>query len=99
MKRVSLSIVVALILSIVAVPAFAQNVDSAAAWRALAGRLDPGLAVDVRLRGVQHFKATFIDAGPDAIVVQRKTRVPVPPEAIAYDSIASLSRAQSGGLS
>jgi hypothetical protein len=53
----------------------------------------------VRLRDGQHFKATFINARPDALVVQRKSRVPVPVESIPYESIASMSRADTSGLS
>ena len=48
----------------------------------------------MRLRDGHHFKATFIGAQDAAIVVQRKTRVPVPVEEIPYDAIASLSRVQ-----
>jgi hypothetical protein len=62
-------------------------------------RLEGGVAVDMRLRDGHHFKATFIGAQDATIVVQRKTRVPVPVEEIPYDAIASLSRVQPGSMS
>ena len=86
-------------MSLVSAPAFAQSLDAAAAWRALAEKLEGGVVIDVRLRDRQHFKATFIDAHPDAMVLQRKTRVPVAVEQITYESIASLSRVQPSNIS
>ena len=98
MKVLRLIMSAVLALSMTSIPASAQsNGDSA--WRALAEQLEGGVAVDVRLRDGQHFKATFIAARPDAMLVQRKTRIPVSVEQINYDSIASLSRAQTSKLS
>jgi len=89
----------ALIASLTSVPAFAQSVPDGSAWRALAEQFEGGIAVDVRLRDGQHFKATFIAAHPEAMLVQRKTRIPVSVQQIDYQSIASLSRAQPSNLS
>jgi predicted secreted protein len=80
-------------------PAFAQAGDDGHAWRELAQKLEGGVAVDMRLRDGHHFKATFIGAQDATIVVQRKTRVPVPVDEIPYDAIASLSRVQAGSIS
>jgi uncharacterized protein (UPF0303 family) len=90
---------VALIASLTSVPAFAQSVPDGSAWRALAEQFEGGIAIDVRLRDGQHFKATFIAAHPEAMLVQRKTRIPVSVQQINYESIASLSRAQPSNLS
>ena len=98
MKVLRLIMSAALTLSLTSIPASAQSNDDSA-WRALAEQLEGGVAVDVRLRDGQHFKATFIAARPDAMLVQRKTRVPVSVEQVNYDSIASLSRAQTSKLS
>ena len=89
----------ALIASLTSAPAFAQAVPDGSAWRLLAEQFEGGIAVDVRLRDGQHFKATFIAAHPEAMVVQRKTRIPVDVQQINYESIASLSRAQPSNLS
>ena len=98
MKVFRLVVSALLVLSLASIPASAQSADDSA-WRALAAQLDGGVTVDVRLRDGQHFKATFIAARPDAVLVQRKTRVPVSVEQINYESIASLSRAQPSNLS
>ena len=58
-----------------------------------ASRSTCGSATDIT------FKATFIGAQDATIVVQRKTRVPVPVDEIPYDAIASLSRVQAGSIS
>ena len=98
MKIFQLIVSAVLVLSLASIPASAQTTDDSA-WRAVAEQLDSGVAVDLRLRDGQHFKATFIAAHQDAVLVQRKTRVPVRVEQINYESIASLSRAQPSNLS
>ena len=98
MKVFRLVVSALLVLSLASIPASAQSADGSA-WRALAAQLDGGVTVDLRLRDGQHFKATFVEARADAVLVQRKTRVPVSVEPINYESIASLSRAQPSNLS
>ena len=97
-KYLSLALVCALLMASARESA-AQSTDETTAWQTLAQKLDAGVTVDVRVRDNQHFKATFIAARPDAIVVQRKSRVPVAVETIAYESIASLARVEATGLS
>ena len=99
MKTICLAVSTALIMSLVTAPMSADSADDAGAWRVLAEKLEGGVVVEMRLRNGQHFKATFIAAHPDAIVVQRKTRVPVSVEQIDYESIASLSRVQPSNMS
>ena len=97
-KYLSLALVFALLM-VSTREGIAQSADEAIAWQTVAQKLDAGVTVDVRLRDSQHFKATFIAARPDAIVVQRKSRVPVGIETIAYESVASLARVDPPGLS
>jgi len=97
-KYLSLTLVFALLM-VSAREGLAQSTDEAIAWQTVAQQLDAGVTVDVRLRDSRHFKATFIAARPDAIVVQRKSRVPVGIETIAYESVASLARVDPAGLS
>jgi hypothetical protein len=99
MTAFRLLMTVALTASLTSVPAFAQSAGDGSAWRALAEQLEGGVAVDMRLRDGQHFKATFIAAHPEAMLVQRKTRIPVDVQQISYESIASLSRAPQSNLS
>ena len=98
MKPLRYLLVAALLLTSMASPAAAQAND-ADAWRALADALEPGSMIDLRLRTGAHITATFIAAQTDAMVVQRKTRVPVAVETIRYDAIASMSRAERAGMS
>ena len=99
MRLLRLMMTTTLVLSLAAVPASAQSTPDGSAWRALAEQFEGGIAVDVRLRDGQHFKATFIAAHPESMLVQRKTRIPVGLQEINYDSIAALSRAQPSRLS
>jgi hypothetical protein len=98
-KRFYLPIVLSLAVALVSIPAAAQSVDDSAAWRTLAEKLEGGTTVRIQLRDGQRFKATFIEAQRDTVVVQRRTRVPVPVEAVSYDLIASMSRVDHSGMS
>lgn len=77
----------------------AEQINDADAWHALAAALEPGSAIDVRLRDGTHFKATLIDAQAGALIVQRKTRIPVAVETIPYDRIAAMSRVEHSAMS
>lgn len=99
MNTLRLMIITALVMALAAVPASAQSDSDESAFRTVAERLEAGAAIDVRLRNGRHFKATFIEARPAAVVVQRKTRVPVAVEEIGYESIASLSRVEPSNMS
>jgi hypothetical protein len=46
----------------------------------------------VRLRNGQKFRATLIDAREDVLLLQPKTRVPVPVQPVSYDAIVSLEQ-------
>jgi len=99
MRLLRLMISATLVFSLASAPVFAQSIPDGSAWRALAEQFEGGITVDVRLRDGQHFKATFIAAHPEAMLVQRSTRIPVDVQQINYESIASLSRAQRSSLS
>jgi hypothetical protein len=65
-------------------------------WKAFASRIDVGAHLNVRLRNGQRFRATLIDAREDMLLLQPKTRVPVPVQPIPYDSIVSLEQVKGG---
>jgi hypothetical protein len=65
-------------------------------WKTFASRIDVGAQLNVRLRDGQRFRATLIEAREDALLVQPKTRVPVPVQPVAYDAIVSLEQAKGG---
>ena len=88
-------LVVALLMT--ASPALAQPADSGALWRAFAEKLDVGTVVKVRLHEGPTFTATFLEARPDALVVQPRPRVAVPVQPVPYAAIVSLERERPGG--
>jgi hypothetical protein len=66
-------------------------------WKTFASRIDVGTQLNVRLRDGQRFRATLIEARDDALLLQAKTRVPVPVQPVAYDAIVSLEQVKGGG--
>jgi hypothetical protein len=78
----------------------AQAMAQAAAgdvWRTFAQKLDTGSDVMVRLQNGQRFRATLIEARSDALVLQPRTRRPVPVQPVAYEAITSLERHENRG--
>ena len=67
-------------------------------WRGFAQSLDVGARVRVRLVDGQRASATLIAANADSLLLQPRTRVPVPVQRIAYDRIASLERDDGRGI-
>lgn len=98
MKGIGCVLIAVMLLPLMATTANAQDND-ADAWRALATRLEPGSTIDVRLRDGAHFKATFITAQADAVLLQRRTRIPVAVETVRYDAVVSMSRSEHSGMS
>jgi hypothetical protein len=91
--------IIALVLGLVVAvhPAAAQTADSANLWRSFAEKLEVGTVVKVRLLEGRSFNATVLEARPDALVLQPRTRVVVPVQPVRYDQIASLERERKGG--
>ena len=71
-------------------PALAQ--DAANAWRTVARAIEPGREVQVRLVSGQRFTATFVEARDTGVMLQPKTRVPVPVQEVPYADIVSLEQ-------
>ncbi len=80
-------------------PASAIAQVSPDVWRGLAQRVDPGTEIDVRLQNGQRFHATLVAVREDAVLLQPKTRVTVPVQAVRYDDIALIERRAQGGMS
>src|SRR4051794_19678994 len=99
MKAIACFVSAALLAGIFSTPVSTQAIDNAAAWHALADRLEPGTAVDIRLNDGHRLKATFIAAPGDALVIQGRTRTRVPVGGVQYESIASLARRNGSGMS
>ena len=88
-----------LIAAMLSIPHLATAQSSSAdVWRGFAQKLDTGTELDVRLANGQRFKATLIDARPDALVIQPRTRRPVPVQPVSYDAILSLDTQRRHGM-
>lgn len=95
-------LIAALLVILLASPVAAQNalgpVANAEVWRTFASKIDPGSRLRVHLASGQRFSATLIQAGPDRLLLQPRTRVPVPVQQVTYDAIVSLERDREGGI-
>jgi len=95
MKCISMMLLMAMFVPSLA---FAQTPPQSEIWRAFAQKVDVGTRVKVRLDDGQRVVATLIEADADGVLVQPRTRVPVPVQHIAYDRIASLERDDARGV-
>jgi hypothetical protein len=65
-------------------------------WRSFAERVEVGTELNVRLNDGTHFRATLVAVRSDAMLVQPKTRVPVPIQAVPFEQIVRVERAKPG---
>jgi hypothetical protein len=65
-------------------------------WRNFAEHVEIGTELNVRLNDGQRLRATLVGVRPDAVLIQPKTRVPVPIQAVPYEEIARLERTRHG---
>jgi hypothetical protein len=77
----------------------AQAVDEPAVWRGFAEKLEPGTTLKVRLASGQRFTATLLQVSSDAMTLQMKTRVPVPPQDVRFADVRSLEVDRGKGAS
>ena len=92
-------VIVLCVVAMIAVqPAAAQVAQTADLWRAFAGKVEVGASVKVRLHDGRKFTATLIQAQHDALLLQPKTRLPVPVQPVLYESIVSIERVRGGGI-
>jgi hypothetical protein len=61
-------------------------------WRSFVERMDVGTELNVRLNDGRHLRATLVAVRSDAMLLQPKTRVPVPIQAVPYEEISRLER-------
>jgi hypothetical protein len=93
--RTTIRVMTALVLVMSsAAGATAQTV--AETWRRFAERLEVGTELNVRLEDGRRVRATLVGVADDAVLLQPRTRVPVPVQAVAYEKIVSLEPAGKG---
>jgi len=78
--------------------AFAQVPPQGDIWRVFAQKIDAGARIKVRLHDGQRVTATLIRADPEALLLQPRTRVPVPVQRIPYDQVALIERDEARGI-
>jgi len=96
MMRTTTRILTAALIIVMAVQQIAAAQALPEVWRSFAERLDVGTELNVRLNDGQHFRATLVGVRPDAMLLQPKTRVPVPVQPIPYEAIVRIERARHG---
>ena len=82
-----------------AMPAGAAAQVPANVWRSVAMKIDVGAEINVRLRDGQRFRATLVEARDATLLLQPRTRVPVPVQELPYEEILVLERRTQGGSS
>jgi len=65
-------------------------------WRSFAERVDVGTELNVRLNNGRRFRATLVGVRDNAMMVQPKTRIPVPIQAVPYEDVMQIERTRSG---
>jgi len=103
MPRILKTMCAAVLIGAMPWTATAQQVNGAPqvngdVWRGFAQKLGSGTEVNVRLQNGQRFAATLIDPRADALVLQPRTRRPVPVQPISYDAILLLERRDRHGM-
>jgi hypothetical protein len=78
---------------------FARQVPQPDVWRTFAQQIDIGSRLIIRLDDGGRLTATLIQADADGMLVQPRTRVPVPAQRVAYDRITSIERDDPRGIS
>ena len=74
----------------------AQTPDAATVWRTFATSVEVGARITVRLQDGRRIAATLVQATPDALLIQPRTRLAVPVQAVPYGDIVSIERDAQG---
>ena len=93
-KVIHLATTTALILLLAAHSVAAQT--SSEIWRSFAEQVDVGTELNVRLNNGRRFRATLVGVRDNAMMVQPKTRIPVPIQAVPYEDVMQIERTRSG---
>ena len=91
-KLLAQVVVIALTLGL-ASPGFAQS-----PWRTIAEQVPAGSVVKVRLTSGQSFSAVLVRPEEDSVLLQPRTRQPVPLQTVRYDAIVSMERVEGRGI-
>ena len=98
MKTGILAIVLVLLCALPPRTALAQTPAEGEVWRTFAEQVEVGTRVKVRTRDGKRVTATLVQASPEALLLQPRTRTPVPVQRVPYDAIASIERDDQRGI-
>jgi hypothetical protein len=93
-NAIHLATTTALIVFLAAHSVAAQT--SSAIWRSFAEQVDVGTELNVRLNDGRRFRAMLVGVRDNAMLVQPKTRIPVPIQAVPYEDVIQIERTRSG---
>jgi len=65
-------------------------------WRSFAEKVEVGTELTVRMNDGRRFRATFVGTHDTAMLVQPRTRIPVPIQAVPYDEVTRIERTRPG---
>ena len=65
-------------------------------WRSFAEQVEVGTELTVRLNDGRRFRATLVGTRDTAMLVQPKTRIPVPVQAVPYEDVTQIERTRRG---
>lgn len=69
---------------------------SAEIWKSFAEQVEVGTELTVRLNDGRRFRATFVGTRDTAMLVQPKTRIPVPIQAVPFEDVTQIQRTKAG---
>ena len=84
------TVIVALLAMLATRAAAGQTTDPALAWRQMATTIPSGSEVRLHLKNGQRFVAVLLRADDLTVLMQPKTRLPVPPQTVAYTDLLSV---------
>lgn len=96
MMRTTTRLLTTALIIVIAVPWTGAAQTTPDVWRSFAEHIDVGTELNVRLSSGQRFRATLVAVRPDAVLLQPKTRVPVPIQPVPYGEIVRLERMRQG---
>src|SRR5262245_62421695 len=65
-------------------------------WKSFAEQTEVGTELKVRMNDGRHFRATLVGIGDSAMLVQPRTRIPVPIQAVPFAEVTQIERTKPG---
>jgi hypothetical protein len=95
MRAITRLVTTTVLIGVLATQSIAAQTSSEI-WRSFAERVEAGTELNVRLKDGQRLRATLVGVRDDAMLLQPRTRVPVPIQAVPYEDVVRLERTSKG---